>query len=295
MNAPPFPLNPTVGQRFGQWVWNGGRWVCSPATGVQVVTQVFTASGPYMPSPGLVSVVVETIGGGGGGGGPGQTQATEAIAAGGGGAGGYSRITLPAALVAGGVQVTIGAGGAGALQPASGQPTNGGGTGGQTSFGAFCVSNGGTGGGLGPGIGAPEGVGEIVFAGAPGQGGFFFNFSEFVGTLWTVPGGSSPYGGGPSTTYVVVPGAAISGVGVYPNSGAGGMGGASNMGPAGSGAAGGPGSSGICIVTEYCWMDVVPDDCTDTVNVNARVAVEGRGGWGGAPYVDHRGGEFGDE
>ena len=36
------------------------------ATGLKVVQQVFTASGSYIPSPGLTSLVVELIGGGGG-------------------------------------------------------------------------------------------------------------------------------------------------------------------------------------------------------------------------------------
>lgn len=256
MNAPvypPFPSNPSVGQIFGGWVWNGSTWIPSPPTGGMTVNlQKFLTSGTYMPSAGLTSLVVECIGGGGGGGGPGQTDVNEAIAAGGGGAGGYSRKYLPASLVLGGIIVTIGAGGAGGAMPTTGQTTQSGGNGGATSFGALCVANGGYGGNLGPGIGAPEGVGDIVFAGSPGQGGFYFDFAGFVGTIWTTPGGSSPYGGGPSTTHVVPKGQAVGGDSVYPNSGAGGMGGASNQ-SSGTGAAGGQGSSGICWVIEYLW------------------------------------------
>jgi hypothetical protein len=292
MNAPPFPLNPNVGQRFGQWVWSGARWACSPATGVMVNTVVFNASGPYMPSPGLVTAVVETIGGGGGGGAVvgNALGGGNANTAGGGGSGGYSRKTLPAALVAGGVQVNIGQGGLGA-DTASFQGT----IGGVTSFGALCTSNGGSpggsainGGSFSGGSGALPGVGDIAQLGAAGESGTAetppSNLELIVhgGTGGTVWGGSSP-------GFDVGEGGSQPGNVGWPNTGAGGTGGAvfNGVNPA----AGGDGGSGICIVTEYCWMDAGDSDCGETVNVNARVAVD-RDGWRSGRQNE---GDFGDE
>lgn len=296
MNAPPFPLNPTVGQRFGQWVWNGGRWVCSPATGVQVIIQTFTASGPYMPSPGLVTAVVECWGAGGAGGGVGEPSSNEALGGSGGGSGGYSKKALAAALVAGGVQVTIGVGGA--YGPNSGKAPDGT----ATSFGALCVANGGIGGWAmfpsvsdpEPGGGAPPGVGDVASPGATGAPGYWLvftapqtNYSSATQLGGQINGGNAGLMLGANNGFAGPSGA--------PNSGAGGAGATANQLSAPTSFAGGGGGSGLCVVTEYCWMDVVPDDCTDTVNMNARVTVDGRGGWSGAPYVDHRGGEFGDD
>ena len=79
-----------------------------------VVVRVFTASGPYMPTPGLQGCVVECVGGGGGGGVGQATGAGTIVGGGGGGSGCYSRGSFSAIMVMGGVMVTIGAGGAGA-------------------------------------------------------------------------------------------------------------------------------------------------------------------------------------
>jgi hypothetical protein len=298
MNAPPFPLNPMVGQRFQDWVWNGARWVCSPATGVQVLTRTFTATGPYMPSPGLVSVVVECMGGGGAGGGTsGPTVAFMILAGGGGGSGGYSRKTLPAALVLGGVTVTIGAGGL----PAIGAN---GGNGGATSFGALCVANGGFGGivanpNQGAGEGGAEataGVGDIAFPGTCGAVGLLAAYSSEQSIYVSGGLGGVMFGGNSNTT--VGPGAQSGGFGSHANTGAGGSGGVNNQVGVGTPSvpAGGAAGSGICIVTEYCWADVVPNDCDSTVNVNARVAVD-RDGWRshGRREGDFDGQDFGDD
>lgn len=268
MNAPPFPLNPSTGERFGQWVWNGAQWVCAPANGVQVLTTAFTASGAYMPSSGLVSVQVECWGGGGAGGAANTTNATIAVSGGGGGSGGYSKITLPAALVAGGVQVTIGAGGTASTQAAS------------TTFGALCVANGG---GAGTddngstdfgdaGDGAPAGTGDIAFPGASGFCGVTagdVNSSTQGGLGGTMAGGN---------------GVDLVGTGGYrigrngaPGTGAGGTGGVINHASVPGGSlpvVGGLGGSGLCVVTEYCWAFTGDNDCLNPpVNVNARVAV----------------------
>ena len=301
MNAPVFPLNPTVGERFMNWVWSGAQWVCSPASGVQVITQVFLTNGPYMPSPGLVTAVVECYGGGAGGGWAGPTPSVEwAVAGGGGGSGGYSRKTLPAALVAGGVNVTVA------------QVVPGSSAGQTTSFGALCVAYGGapgnandfaTGGGAG-GAGAPPGIGDVAVPGTFGGNG---DFSETPPTseFFAISGGIGGFLLGGMTTVNVGPGNASGSQNARGTTGAGGGGGAVNQViwanlppidiPNGH-ISGGNGAAGMCIVTEYCWADVNPnEDCCGDFNVNARVAVtDARSGrWSGGPYVDPRPGQGG--
>lgn len=294
MNAPMFPLNPAVGQFWNNWVWNGARWVCSPAAGVRVVTQVFQASGPYMPSQGLVSAVVECVGGGGGGGGAIASVVTAFGGGGGGGSAGYSRKTLAASLVAGGVQVTVGVGGTGA-----GSQTGNPGT--ATSFGALCVSNGGPPGEVNssvlfwgdPGAGAAAGIGDLAVAGNTGFPGTSASGTVTGTALNTFggAGGTGPFGGG-SGTELCPAGSALPGL---PSRGPGGGGAGGTINQEVGGVPGGTGGPGICIVTEYCWADTgTSEDCCADLNVTARV--EGRsGGWSGGPYVDHRGGEFGDD
>jgi hypothetical protein len=266
MNAPPFPPNPSFGQFFGNWVWSGSRWVCTNTNGIRVVTQVFTASAPYTPSPGLVSLVVETVGGGGGGG---DVAAVTGISGGGGGggSGGYSRITLASGLVLGGVNVTIGAGGA---------PQT---TGGTTSFGAFCVANGGMGGeGFAggsidpdtgnptwgqPGWGAGPGVGDIAMsgnAGTPGQNFYFgAGATDTIAIIYGGMGGASVFGGsapppgaGPGVVIIGQPTGGLA-------PGAGGVGNVANQSNLDVPQPGASGAAGICIVTEYCWADAVDD------------------------------------
>lgn len=295
MNAPPFPLNPSVGQWWQNWIWNGANWVCSQATGVRVITTTFTASGPYQPSPGLVSLVVECIGGGGAGGNSGNPQGvtTFVLGGGGGGSGGYSRITLAAALVAGGVNVTIGAGGDGLSSgPVWGQDGQ------ATTFGAFCVANGGKGGqlcdassgaGLG-GDGAEMGTGDVTFSGASGNNGMFLDdpggWVTAAGGMGGVTFGGNRLNASPSNS-------GAQGGNADPGTGAGGGGAILNQ-VQGTGAnqwPGGSGGSGLCVVTEYCWADAGSgvDDCVDptarNLNINARVAMvdDWKGGPGPRP------------
>lgn len=275
MNAftqPPFPTNPSVGERYGNWVWNGVRWVCSTSQGVMVNTLVFTASGPYQPSPGLVSVTVEAVGGGGAGGAVMGLVAAQSGGAGGGGAGGYSRATLAAALVAGGVSVTIGAGGVPDTSP-TGAP------GSQTSFGAFCIANGGGGGNPtnngewgGGGLGGTPGTGTFASPGQPGEHGALT--SAATDGQSSGAGAASFFGGG--AIGVAQGGAAVPGLAALANTGAGGSGACSSYFAMTAPVLGGAGGSGVCIVTEYCFQDgsTEGEDClTPTVNVNAKVAV----------------------
>jgi hypothetical protein len=286
MNAPPFPANPSFGQYFGNWVWSGSRWVCTNANGVRIVVQVFNASAPYTPSPGLISAVVECVGGGGSGGTV-QGNATSLEGGGGGGSGGYSRIALASGLVLGGVNVTIGAGGS---VPFPGSNPNDYAAGGAaTSFGALCVANGGLGGGGNastggiwgyPGAGAPVGVGDLALPGNPGnpgtsQGGADPDFNVIGGQ------GGAIWGGGGLATLVGIPGLIAGNPGTGP--GAGGGGAAQNQ-QAGAAQFGGLGANGLCIVTEYCWADTVDDGCGCGPTGQARVAI---GGTQGHQWVDY--------
>jgi hypothetical protein len=255
------------------WCWNGSRWVCTAAVGTIVITKVFTASGPYSPSPGLQSLTVETIGGGGGGGGA-VALNTNANFGGGGGSGGYSRKTLAAPVVAGGVQVTIGVGGAGAVQAATAA------AGSPTTFGALCTSNGGSGGGsagfggnYNGGAGALPGVGDIAFLGAAGESGGAQTPPTTTQLIVHGGAGGSVWGGN-SPGFDVGLDAGADGNAGWPNTGAGGGGAATLNAPAPS--SGGAGGSGLCIVTEYCWADAADDGCgCGTTTSGARVAITG--------------------
>jgi hypothetical protein len=280
MNAPPFPPNPSFGQYFGNWVWSGSRWVCTNTNGVRIVTQVFRASAPYTPSPGLITAVVETFGGGGAGGGVGQPQSNECLGGSGGGSGGYSRITLASGLVLGGVNVTIGAGGA--YGGNAGQALSGA----ATSFGALCVANGGDGGWAmfpgvtspQPGQGASAGIGDVAYPGACGQPGYWLLFdTPNVNFSAACPLGGQIFGG--NVGVMIGVDTSAQGPTALPNTGAGGSGAASNQMTTATSQAGGGGGSGICIVTEYCWADAVDDGCGCGPTGMARVA--GPQGWQG--------------
>lgn len=280
MNAPPFPVNPAVGQTWQNWTWNGCTWVANAAApALRVVVQTFPASAPYMPSAGLVSCTVECFGPGGAGGGVSNPQnvLTYVLCGGGGGSGGYSRKTLQQSQVLGGVVVTIGV-------PGLGAPDADGGNGGVTSFGALCVANGGfggqhcdanTGAGVG-GQGALAGIGDIAFPGAAGQSGVFENLS--AGGWFTA---SSALGGwifGGNQSFDLPSGTGRAGPAGTDHSGAGGGGAVINQaGTAAGQFAGGPGAIGYCVVTEYCWADASGDPCCDGGSSGARVAI----GFGG--------------
>lgn len=312
MNAPPFPVNPPVGTVHGNWTWNGQMWVSSATTGIAVLTTVFTASGPYMPSPGLVSLKVRCIGGGGGSGSAGPVPSLQyLLGGGGGGSGGYSEKTLPAALVLGGVQITIGAGGtAGGAGASPGQIINGtGGNGAATSFGALCVANGGSG-GLGnnanqmngqngdAGAGGVVGVGDIAFPGGDGTPGTYsYMQAAQTGGAFGAGRGGSVFGTGVKA-FIGWAGQWANGTPGHPNTGQGASG--AFISEAGGGPLeGANGAAGICIVDEYVWADAETGECVNPpINVNARVAVthvpwQGPGpcppGWGAREQLEFEG------
>lgn len=278
MNAPPFPLNPAVGQRFGNWVWNGTRWVSTQATGVQVITTVFLQSAPYQPSPGLVSLIVRCTAGGGGGGAAINNAAAPPyviVSGSGGGAGEFASKTLPAALVLGGVLVTVGAGGAGSTG------ANNAGIGGDTLFGAYCVARGGNGAtdmvaevavgvpGDGGGWGSEGGgAGDFGYYGASGMQGTNQNSTTALALGASGGMGGANFGGNKAVH--AQPSQIVPGASAQNSSGAGGTGGVINQ--AVGTAVGGAGGSGLVVIDEFCWGDI-GDDCCQPTCFDARVAV----------------------
>jgi hypothetical protein len=216
-----------------------GAWSAPAGTGVKTVSlQVFTASGTYTPSAGMVYCIAESIGGGGAGGG---TNGTATGAAGGGGAGGYSRARLTAAQIGASKTITIGAGGTSGT--AGFHPGN---AGGDSSVGTLCIGKGGSGGAGGAGSSGAAGAGGVAGTGdytPAGQSGTVGANTLGLGGA----GGSSPFGGGAPFNYQT--GGSTAGAAGVANTGGGGAGAADFTG-AGT-AAGGPGGSGIVIITEY--------------------------------------------
>jgi hypothetical protein len=223
------------------------QWVAATksTSGRGINRQIFTASGTYTPTAGMVMADIECVGGGAGGGAASTGGTSVGLAGGGGGSGGYSRKLVIAATIGASQVVTIGSGGAGGLAtPASGSP------GGTTSVGSLCSANGGVGGGYaspsvapfsGLGGSVTGAIGDLVAAGAPGVAGFN---GTAAGYALASVGGSSHFGGG----------------GANPTAAAGPGANASNYGSGGAGAyltgtsqsyAGGNGTPGIAIVTEY--------------------------------------------
>lgn len=216
-----------------------------------VKKQVFTASGTYTPSTGILYAVVECVGAGGGAGG--ASGSVGGIFSGaGGGAGGYSRVVLTAAAIGASKSVTIGAAGAGG---AAG--SNNGAAGGDTCVGGaacttnLCAGKGGSGGLFGSvaqvptaGSGGVAGTGDLTAAGSPGLPGFY---SSITSTAFpSGNGGSSFFGGG---AVGVTANAAANPGNAGGNYGAGGSG--ASAGNTASTAAGGNGSAGVVFITEY--------------------------------------------
>jgi hypothetical protein len=244
-----FPASPTSGQVFGNYTWDGEKWVqtlAAPNQSGVIAIKVFTASGTYVPSANMTTCVIECVGGGGGGGGVAGTSGQD-YGGGGGGSGGYSRALATAAMIGASQVVTIGAFGAGGL----GTPTNGS-SGGDTSVGVLCIAKGGSGGGaasntvagLSGGAGGVAGTGDVAVVGNPGGGGLYNSVNAGIVTP-AGNGGSSLLGGG-------APGVFVSGAAPGVNAtgkGGGGSGGGQFNNAATS--VGGNGSAGLVIITEY--------------------------------------------
>lgn len=215
----------------------------------KVITQIFTSTGTYTPSAGMLYCTVQLVGGGGGGGGIGATSAVQVAAAGGGAGGSYAIQTFTAAAVGASQSVIIGAAGAAGTNT----PTNGG-QGSSSIFGVIFQATGGGGGALGSpvatfgtslgGIPGSGSNGDVATLGSPGGVGFcIFNVTPlFVSGI----GGSSYFGGGG----VSRAGSTNTGSSGFTalSYGGGGGGAAGNNSIALSG---GAGFKGIAIITEY--------------------------------------------
>jgi len=235
----------------------------------KVTTQVFTASGTYTPTTGMVYCIIQVVGGGGGGGGCIATNTSAgtipnpyALGTPGGGSG-YYRGTFAAATIGASQTVTIGAGGAG------GTAGNHAGTaGGSTTVGSLItVAGGGAGSGSGaaaittifynPTSGAggvlPTSTGDFMIAGGAGYAYCFENPSGVAlgyDTAILVPfnGGQSWFSYGNSLGVNSANGGTPGQLGIA--YGSGGMG-STNSKTINTAYAGGAGIGGIVIITEY--------------------------------------------
>lgn len=221
-----------------------------PTTGTfQVNTQVFTSSGTYTPTSGMVYCIVELVGGGGGGGGCGTASSTQISVGSGGSGGSYSRKILDAATVGASQTITIGAGGSAG---ASTGPFTGG-SGGTTSFGSIFNATGGNGGNggsattqdiLGGSGGNNSSTGaDFSCAGGPGGQGVAIFFATGNNFISGGMGGNSTFGGGARSPFET-PADGLTGTGY-----GGGGSGACNQN--GTGRIGGTGFAGIAVITEF--------------------------------------------
>lgn len=214
----------------------------------QIVRQVFTTSGTYTPTSGMVFCDVELLGGGAAAGGVATASAGQCAVSGGGGVGGYSRKILTAAQIGVSQTITIGSGGTSTAGFVNG------GDGGITSLGSLFSANGGHGGGGSPssispatngGLGGVGVGGDFNTNGALGFSGFGFGATNFAASG---QGGSSLYGCGGTDRIWTSAGGSLAGLDAL-NYGSGGGGAITTSG--GTQQAGGNGSPGLCIITEY--------------------------------------------
>lgn len=215
----------------------------------RVVQQVFTGSGTYTPTAGMLYCIAEAVGAGGGGGGA-KSAVGKGNGAGGGGAGEYARSRFTAAQIGASKAVVIGAGGAaGTSGPTAGS------NGTATTLGTtLLVANGGNGGdfssagnGVNGGSGGGGGTGDFLIIGGPGFPG---SGHDNVGNHPNAgSGGASYFGGGPRGDIRNSTGSTAGNQtgGALGSGGSGGV----ELNQA-SGVAGGAGRDGCMIITEYC-------------------------------------------
>ncbi|EJH6513069.1 carbohydrate kinase [Escherichia coli] len=207
--------------------------------------QVFYSSGIYNPTPGTKKVIVEMVGGGGGGAGSRSASSGQISVGGAGGAGSYAKGQFTQNFS--GVQITVGAKGAGGT---SSWPYAS--DGGASSFGSLITAAGGSAGQpAGPANSFPfTTVAAVVSAGAnganiigtPGQGASA-SIAVSAAVVTESTGGSSQFGAGGFIT-------AFNANGIN-GSGYGSGGGPSKVNGGNAAVAGGDGSQGLVIVWEY--------------------------------------------
>lgn len=224
------------------WLLGGGK--VPILRSIQLITSSTTYSKPAgMTENGFV--IVEVQGGGGAGGGAPATSGAQYGFGAGGGGGVYARKKIAAASLAAGETVTIGAAGA----PASGAT---GGAGGNSSFGAHCTANGGSGGPalnqsnasgawVLPAVPVTTGTGDLVKPGECGSAGLsaVTNSNGCCGG----GGGNSRFGAGGIQRTANNAGLAADGYGA-------GGGAAAHL-TSQSARSGGAGTAGLVLVYEY--------------------------------------------
>lgn len=217
----------------------------------EIKTKVFTSSGTYTPTSGMLYADVIAVGGGGGGGGCSTTTSTEASAAGGGGGGASVRKIFTAAQIGASQTVTIGSGGTGGV--GSGAIGQGNGTsGGNTTFGSLLTANGGSY-GTG-GTSSSSSTGSPGGDGGAGSGGDL-NTNGQTGSWGLVAVGGGGYmaisGAGGNTLYGHG-GASTAGYDGDNGKGYGGGGGGAANYASRPARTGGSGASGLVYIVEYC-------------------------------------------
>jgi hypothetical protein len=204
--------------------------------------QVFTSTGTYTPSTGMLYCDIICIGGGAAGGGAPATTGSQFSGGGGGGAGEYAQGIFSASTIGASQSITIGTGG-------TGNSGATGGNGGSTSVGSLISSNGGSG-----GVSAAATTAISISGGAGGTGGTGGDFrtpGNIGGPGWgSVAGGSGNGGIGGNGQYGSGGQFFVNAVGGA-GAGYGSGGGGSFNGASQSARAGGTGASGIVLVTEY--------------------------------------------
>jgi len=218
-------------------------WQAASGSGISsIAEQVFTSSGTYTPTSGMIYCTVECLGGGGGGGGTGAS----ATAGAGGAAGGYCKKTFSAATIGSSQTVTIGSGG-------SGNSNASGSAGGNTTFGSLLTANGGNGGSVGAAVNnqvtGPSGGtatgGDINITG--GSGGYSIHTNGVSRGLRAGGNGAgTQYGGGGGGAYGVNLADQVGN-----NASGYGAGGGGSFSSSSTNQAGGNGSGGIIIILEY--------------------------------------------
>jgi hypothetical protein len=226
-------------------------WQTASTNFTSINTQIFTSSGTYTPTSGMLYCTIEVVGGGGGGGGSAAGSAAAGSVGGGGGGGGYSRITVLASTIGASQTVTIAAAAAG------GVGANPGATGGTCSLGSIISATGGVGGATGTAaittaaIGGGGGLGASGTINSTGGAGGFGTFTLISGVAQASVsgvGGNSYFGGGAASVFTAGGAQQFNGNAgqVY---GGGGSGAVTTT--SGSAANGGAGAKGVVVVTEY--------------------------------------------
>ncbi|HBR1819110.1 hypothetical protein [Klebsiella pneumoniae] len=222
----------------------GAGWI-NALGGRLINIQIFYSSGIYTPTSGTKKVIVEMVGGGGGSAGSRAAGPGQIAVGGAGGAGSYAKGSFTQNF--NGVQVTVGAKGAGGTvsEPYASE-------GGTSSFGSLLSAAGGAAGQpAGPTSSFPfSTVAAVVSAGAnganiigtPGQGASA-SIAVNESVVIESPGGSSQFGAGGFITAFNTKGINGSGYGAG--------GGPSKVNHAGAAVGGGDGSQGIVIIYEY--------------------------------------------